>query len=106
MSNINDTNIFFIFQWSKSGQRFLIKHLVNFIKILAELFHGTCAVADSVFDVVAKFGEGLVVTCGLEDRVVAEALPSPTLADNLAFHDAVKEYGSRIREVLDRKSVV
>ena len=67
---------------------FFIKHLVNFIKILAELFHGTCAVADSVFDVVAKFGEGLVVTCGLEDGGVAEAFATSALADDFTFYCA------------------
>ena len=43
---------------------------------------------DAVLDVSTQFSKGLVVAVRLEDGVVAEALPSPTLLDNLAVDDA------------------
>ena len=60
-------------------------------KVMGEFCHGTSAVADGVFDVVAQFGKGFVVAFGLENGVVAEALPSPTLFYYRAFYDALEE---------------
>ena len=55
---------------------------------LAEFCCGTGAVADLVLDVKSKFCECLVIAVGLEDGVVAEALPSPAFADDLSVDDA------------------
>ena len=52
-----------------------------------ELGYGIGPVAYFVFYIVAQFGEGLVVACGLEDGVVAEAFASSALTDYLAFYD-------------------
>ena len=46
--------------------------------------------ADAVFDVHTQFSKSFVVARWLEDRIVAEALPSPTLSDNLAFDDTLE----------------
>ena len=46
--------------------------------------------ADVVLDFHTQFGEGLVVAVRLEDRVIAEALPSSTLSDNLTIDDTLK----------------
>ena len=57
--------------------------------------------ADAVLDVVAQFGKGLLVAFGFEDGVVAEALPSPTLADDVPFHDAFKKVRAPVLSLLD-----
>ena len=41
--------------------------------------------ADMVLDIHTQFRKGLIITFRLEDGVVTEALPSPTLSYNLAF---------------------
>jgi hypothetical protein len=43
--------------------------------------------ADMVLDVHTQFGEGLIVAVRLEDGIIAEALPSPALSDDLTFDD-------------------
>ena len=52
-----------------------------------QFLDGTGAVADLVLYTHTHLGKGLIVTLGLEDGVVAEALPSPTLLGNLAIDD-------------------
>ena len=44
--------------------------------------------ADLVLDIHSQLSKSLVVALRLEDRIVAEALPSPTLSDNLAIDDS------------------
>ena len=44
--------------------------------------------ADMILYVHTKFCEGLIVALRLEDRVITEALPSPTFSDYLTFYDA------------------
>ena len=41
--------------------------------------------ADVILDVHPQLSEGLVVAIRLEDRIVAEALSSPTLSDDLTL---------------------
>jgi hypothetical protein len=45
---------------------------------------------DTVFDIHTQLGKSLIVAVGLEDRIVAEAFPSPTLSDNLTFDDSLE----------------
>jgi hypothetical protein len=47
-------------------------------------------VADVVLDIHTQFCEGLVVAIGLEDGIIAEALPSPPLSDDLTIDDTLK----------------
>jgi len=44
--------------------------------------------ADLVLDVCAHLSKRLAIAFGLEDGVVAEALPSPALLDDFTFDDA------------------
>ena len=60
-------------------------------KKACQFVHGARSVTDGVFHIIAQFGKGESVAFGLEDRVVAEALSSPTLCDDAATHDAFKE---------------
>ena len=46
--------------------------------------------ADAVLDIHSQLSERLVVAIWLEDGIIAEALPSPTLSDNLAFDDTLE----------------
>ena len=45
---------------------------------------------DAVLDVGTQFGKGLVIAIWLEDGVVAEALPSPTLSDDFTIDDTLE----------------
>ena len=44
-----------------------------------------------VFDVYTQFSKGLVIAFWLEDGIVAKALSSPLLADDVAITDAFEE---------------
>ena len=66
---------------------FIIHHLSFIIQKLAEFRHSTCPVADMVLDLHTEFCEGLIVAVRLEDGIIAEALPSPVLTDDLTLYD-------------------
>jgi hypothetical protein len=46
--------------------------------------------ADTVLDIHTQFSKRLVVASRLEDGIIAEALPSPTLSDDLPFNDTLE----------------
>ena len=46
--------------------------------------------ADMVLDVHTQLSECFVVAVRLEDGIVAEALPSPTLSDDLTLDDSLE----------------
>ena len=46
--------------------------------------------ADAVLDIHSQLSKRLVVAVWLEDRIIAEALSSPTLADDLTFDDTLE----------------
>ena len=69
---------------------FIIHYLSFIIQKLAEFRNSTGTMANMVLDVHTKFGKCLVVAVWLKDRVVAEALPSSALTDNLPFDNALK----------------
>ena len=56
-----------------------------------QFLRGTATVAYGVFHFVAQFGKGLVVTVGLEDGVVAEALGTTLLLGDLSVATAFEE---------------
>ena len=68
----------------------LITSHFSLLKELAEFRHSTGTMADVVFDLHTEFGEGLVVAIGLKDGIIAEALPSLALTDDLTIDDALK----------------
>jgi hypothetical protein len=43
--------------------------------------------ADLVLDIQPQFCKSLVIAVRLENGIIAEALPSSTLSDNLTFND-------------------
>ena len=59
---------------------------------------------NSVFNIIAEFGESLVIAVGLEDRVVAETFRARTLGRYLPFYYSFKEkflsFGNAISELL------
>ena len=59
---------------------------------MSKFLHGTGAVRDMVLYLAAQFGKGLVVAFRLEDRIVAEALSSPTLTYDGTVDDAFKTH--------------
>ena len=46
--------------------------------------------ADAVLDIHSQLSERLVVSVWLEDGIIAEALSSPTLADDLTLDDTLE----------------
>ena len=76
---------------------FLFRHFTLFIihysllqEVVCQFLCGSCAVADTVLDIHTQFSKRLVVASRLEDGIIAEALPSPTFSDNLAFDDTLE----------------
>ena len=59
---------------------------------MSKFLHGTGAVRDMVLYLAAQFGKGLVVAFRLEDRIVAEALSSPTLTYDGTVDDAFETH--------------
>ena len=78
---------------------FIIHHLSFIIQKLAEFRHRSGPVADMVLDLHTEFCEGLIVAVRLEDGIIAEALPSPVLTDDLTIDDTLK-----LMDILDTRT--
>ena len=89
MKSKEDKNEKFVMWWKRNLLLLLTFHF-SLLQELCEFRNRSGTMADMVFDLHTEFGEGLVVAIGLKDGIIAEALPSLALTDDLTIDDALK----------------